>query len=122
MVTRRKGNKKFALFDLTVTLSWQGKWAMESKVRHRYMVICSRECMHAHHVNCSSSDSCLLQDVTGTIKITEFSSSSDPEEYCFCVTAEGSGQAQDNLKAAVEGLQEDMIKLLQQYVQELAAS
>ena len=63
-----------------------------------------------------------LQDVTGTLKITEFSSSSDPDEYCFCVTADGSGQAQDNLKVAVEGLQEDMIKLLQQYVQDLAES
>ena len=29
LLTKRKGNKKFAVFDLKLTLAWEGKWSME---------------------------------------------------------------------------------------------
>ena len=54
--------------------------------------------------------------------ITECTSLSDPEDFCFDVTAEGSGAAQQNLIAAMRGLQKDMVKLLVQFSQELGES
>ena len=63
-----------------------------------------------------------MQTVKGTVKISEFTSLSDPEDYSFEVTAEGTGAAQTNLIAAVKGLQDSIARVLQQYAQELAES
>lgn len=64
-----------------------------------------------------------MQKVKGIVKITEFTSLSDPEDYRFDVTTEsGNGAAQQNLIVAVQGLQEDMVKLLLQYARELSES
>ena len=56
-VNTRKGNKKFAVFDLSVTCKWEG------------------ECSGFAGV------------VKGEIVLTEFASTSDEDEYAFKVTA-----------------------------------
>lgn len=30
-LTKRKGGKKFAVFDLTISLKWEGKWGLQGK-------------------------------------------------------------------------------------------
>lgn len=35
VLTRRKGNKTFAFYDLTLTLSWAGRWLESNQVRAR---------------------------------------------------------------------------------------
>ena len=55
----------------------------------------------------------------GEIKITEFALTNEPCEYLFEVTAEGTGNAQSNLKVAMSGLQPQIVDRLGQYVNEL---
>ena len=56
-----------------------------------------------------------MQTVTGTVIISELAVSSEPDEYQWTFTAEGSGAAHDNLKAAVQGLKPEMAKQLEQF-------
>jgi len=81
-VTLRKGNKKFAVFDLSVTCSWKGSVKTEG-------------------------DDETTKQVTGEIKLTEFSSTNDEDEYEFAVTcSDGDAAATDvfvkKIKAAVQ--------------------
>ena len=62
--------------------------------------------------------------VKGEVTIKEFSSI-DPDEYAFEVSiekAEDAPAAADHLKRGVQGLEQDVMRQLQQYVQELNAS
>lgn len=90
VLTRRKGNKVFAYYDLSLSISWQGRW-LETN-----------------------------ESVTGTVTIGELAVSNDPDEYLWTFTAEGSGTAQDNLKSAVQGLRAEMEKRLEQFAREIA--
>ena len=59
--------------------------------------------------------------VKGEVTIKEFSSI-DPDEYAFEVSVEKEEEAPTaatNLKLAVQGLEKDILKQLQQYVAEL---
>ncbi|KAA6426690.1 hypothetical protein WJX79_001968 [Trebouxia sp. C0005] len=87
LLTTRKGRKRFAMYDLTVTLTWQGSWVEDDK-----------------------------KQVTGEIIIGEFASANDPDEYEWSVTAEGTGTAQDKLKDHVNTLREPVFDKLQRYV------
>ncbi len=63
----------------------------------------------------------LWYQVKGEVKVSEYSSI-DPEEYSFEVTvaaADSGTTAAANLKAAVQGLEEQIFSRLQQYVAEL---
>mmetsp|Transcript_7468 Transcript_7468/g.18998 ORF Transcript_7468/g.18998 Transcript_7468/m.18998 type:complete len:169 (+) Transcript_7468:226-732(+) len=72
-VNIRKGNKRFAVFDLTMTCKWEGE--------------------------CKAFDGV----VKGEIKITEFASTNDTDEYEFKVTAsDGEKGAKDKLKQKIE--------------------
>lgn len=67
-VNTRKGNKKFAVFDLSVTCKWEGE--------------------------CRDFDGA----VKGEIKLTEFASTNDEDEYEFKVTAsDGDKGAKDKM-------------------------
>ena len=67
-VNTRKGNKKFAVFDLSVTCKWEGE--------------------------CKDFDGV----VKGEIKLTEFASTNDEDEYEFKVTAsDGDKGAKDKM-------------------------
>ena len=62
--------------------------------------------------------------VKGEVTIKEFSSI-DPDEYAFEVSiekAEDAPATADHLKRGVQGLEQDVMRQLQQYVQELNAS
>lgn len=59
--------------------------------------------------------------VTGEVVINEFASANEPDEYEWSVTAEGTGTAQDNLKAQVNTLHSSVLQKLQQYDQDLNA-
>ena len=74
-VTIRKGNKKFAVFDLSVTCKWEGE--MEG------------------------TDGA----VKGEIKLTEFASTNDEDEYEFAVTcSEGDAAAKEALKKKISAV------------------
>lgn len=92
-LTRRKKDKIFAVYDLTIVLGWCGHWVENDK------------------------------KVAGEITIKEFSSI-DPDEYAFEVSVEKGEDAPTaaaNLKVAVQGLEKDILRQLQRYVQELNA-
>ena len=62
--------------------------------------------------------------VKGEVTIKEFSSI-DPDEYAFEVSvekAEDAPAAADHLRRAVQGLEQDVMRQLQRYIQELNAS
>eukprot|EP00198_Chlamydomonas_reinhardtii_P014376 XP_001703713.1 predicted protein [Chlamydomonas reinhardtii] len=69
-ITTRKGNKRFAVFDLTVSLAWEGRLAGEGGATAR-----------------------------GEIRVEEVHSTGDEDDYVYSATADGSGPAQDKLKA-----------------------
>ncbi|KAG2424466.1 hypothetical protein HXX76_014518 [Chlamydomonas incerta] len=69
-ITTRKGNKRFAIFDLTVSLAWEGRLAGEGGATAR-----------------------------GEIRVEEVHSTGDEDDYVYSATADGSGPAQDKLKA-----------------------
>ncbi|KAK9860407.1 hypothetical protein WJX84_005391, partial [Apatococcus fuscideae] len=58
-LTKRKGGKKFAVFDLTISLKWEGKWGLQGK------------------------------KVTGDASIGEFASTNDEDEFTYSITAAG---------------------------------
>ena len=60
--------------------------------------------------------------VKGEVTIKEFSSI-DPDEYAFEVSIEEDAPAAaDHLKRAVQGLEQDVMRQLQCYIQDLDAS
>ncbi|KAG2430979.1 hypothetical protein HYH02_013512 [Chlamydomonas schloesseri] len=73
-ITTRKGNKRFAVFDLTISLAWEGRLAGEAGATAR-----------------------------GEIRIEEVHSTSDEDDYVYGATADGSGAAQDKLKWLAAG-------------------
>ena len=78
-VTIRKGNKKFAVFDLSVTLKWEGSLGAEG-----------------------DED---VKAVTGEIKLTEFASTNDEDEYEFAVTcSDGDATAKQLFKKKIAGV------------------
>ena len=74
-VTIRKGDKKFAVFDLSVTCKWEGEMeGMDGAVK-------------------------------GEIKLTEFASTNDEDEYEFAVTcSEGDAAAKEALKKKISAV------------------
>lgn len=89
-VSTRKGNKKLALYDLHITCLWEGQ--MEGNE----------------------------QLVKGELKVEEFSSGSEEEDYVFTTTVEGTGAAQDECKKLAEAnLKQAMLSKLRQLVEEM---
>lgn len=91
--TLRKGNKKFAVYDLYVTLEWNGTWVQDGAA----------------------------VEVTGEVAISEFCSTNEPEEWEVHVSVTGTGEPQSKLRAAVQQQQAAITQRLQQYVAELNA-
>ncbi|KAK9830294.1 hypothetical protein WJX72_010838 [[Myrmecia] bisecta] len=89
LLTIRKGNKKFAVFDLTLTLAWAGRCGEESN------------------------------EVKGEVKITEFASTNEEDEYHFEVSATGTGKEQDQLKQTVKRMRPAILKQLAVFVAEI---
>ncbi|GLC47194.1 hypothetical protein PLESTB_001622200 [Pleodorina starrii] len=90
-ITTRKGNKRFAVFDLTVALAWEGTVAGSSS------------------------------SVRGDIRVEEVHSTGDEDDYVYSVTVEGSGAAQTKLRSLVAGsaVQSKVYGTLAQCIQEL---
>ena len=91
-VTTRKGNKKFAVYDLTVVLKWQGRVV---------------------------SPSATEDAVEGTIKVTELAEGNDADDYTFAVTVEGKGKAQDTLKRAMATTKKAVYEKLEEFVEQM---
>ncbi|GFR49760.1 hypothetical protein Agub_g11921 [Astrephomene gubernaculifera] len=72
-ITTRKGNKRFAVFDMGLVLVWEGAVAGGAGT------------------------------VRGDIRVEEVHSTGDEDDYVYSVTAEGSGAAQDKLRSLVAG-------------------
>ncbi|GAB4814722.1 hypothetical protein N2152v2_001768 [Parachlorella kessleri] len=96
LLTKRKGNKKFAVFDLKLTLAWEGKWSMEDAENPTV--------------------------VSGEVSISEFASMGDHDDIVFGVTATGSSEAHRQLRQAVEALRPHIFSLLDQFAKELQDS
>lgn len=60
-----------------------------------------------------------LQSVTGTVAVLELAVSSDPDDYQWTFTTDGSGVAQDNLKAAIQGLKLQIQERLIQFTKDI---
>lgn len=89
----RKGNKKFAVFDLTVTLKWEGEWTGHD------------------------------EKVKGEVKLSEFASTNDEDEYEYKVTtSDGSKEAKNKLKAKLEkGVHKLFLPKLEEFIKEMSA-
>lgn len=91
-VMMRKGNKKTAIYDLNIVFSYEGTLANEAGKTFK-----------------------------GEVKLNEFSSTNDEDEYEWSVTIEGKGKGNDKIKKLVSGVvQKDMIGKLRQFAQELS--
>jgi Activator of Hsp90 ATPase, N-terminal len=78
----RKGGKKLAVYDLQVTLSWEGFDPEEEAV------------------------------VKGEWKLTEFASANEEDEFAVAVTVEGKGAGKERCKRAAQGLQPEILRHL----------
>ncbi|XRB15847.1 activator of 90 kDa heat shock protein ATPase [Pseudoscourfieldia marina] len=96
-LTIRKGNKKFAYYDVTIVLNWKGK-------KQKPTPSTSEE-------NKDDDDDDLVQ---GTIKITEFAEGNDEDDYTFAVTVEGKGN--DRVKRAIATLKKDIFDRLGEFL------
>ena len=77
--TMRKGNKKFAVFDLQVTLAWEGRW-VDGDVQVRSRLRGSRRgCVLALMLSAAADRPNRMQ-VKGDVQLREFSSVNDPDE------------------------------------------
>lgn len=88
-VTTRKGNKKFAVFDLKLTLSWTMSPLEDGT------------------------------EIKGEVKIDDFASTGDPDDYVYTVTAEGTGTAQDVGKTTVLQMRSTINDKLHAFAEEL---
>jgi len=97
-VSTRKGGKKFGCFDLSFTLKWSGR---------------------VLNVEGLDGDD---DEVKGEIKVKEFCSTNDEDEYEYVVsTSDGKSEAKDALKLRVEKTVEDvLLPRLRQFALELA--
>ena len=132
MLTRRKANKTFAYFDLTLTLKWEGRWLENNEVgkvsatAYFLTLACAYACCTPLDGAASAqlhllvlTQRCPLQSVTGTVVVSDLAVSSEPDEYQWTFSADGSGVAQDNLKAAVQGLKPQIQKQLVQFTKDI---
>ena len=128
LLTTRKGNKRFAVYDLNVTLTWEGLWVQEENKQVCNLVPPGVSCCIAARSRWDMCESvtdvaeapCGVDlQITGEVVIGEFASANDSDEYEWTVTAEGSGDAQERLKQQMQTLQGLVYKKLQQYDQAL---
>ncbi|EFJ41648.1 hypothetical protein VOLCADRAFT_107607 [Volvox carteri f. nagariensis] len=94
-ITTRKGNKRFAVFDLTLALTWEGLVAGGSST-------CPSSSFHPI-IRRDRGFSIGHQPsvVKGDIRVEEVHSTGDEDDYVYSVTVEGSGAAQTKLRSLV---------------------
>eukprot|EP00850_Spirogloea_muscicola_P023629 SM000373S13611 [mRNA] locus=s373:5618:6524:- [translate_table: standard] len=93
VVNTRKGNKRFVMYDLTLTLSWSAP-VLYAESGHR-------------------------EDVKGEIKLAEFANDNELLDYVYEVKVTGEGQAHDRLKIAMWGARDELIGILHNVLAEL---
>ncbi len=81
-LSTRKGNKKVAVYDLTLTLSWEG------------------------------FDAALDETCKGELKLSEFASANDEDEFLCTATVEGKGAAHETLRARAAALRPQVVRVL----------
>lgn len=95
-VSTRKGGKKFGCFDLSFTLKWTGRAGGVESVEE-------------------------TEDVTGEIKVKEFCSTNDEDEYEYTVSAsDGKSESKELLKSRIEkSVESVLLPKLRQFCAEL---
>ncbi len=88
-LSTRKGNKKVAVYDLVLTLEWSGHDAASDT--------------HAK----------------GELKLSEFASANDEDEFVCAVTVEGKGAPQEALRKRVATLRAAVVRDLLAVAQEM---
>ncbi len=90
-MSTRKGNKKVAVYDLTVTLSWEG------------------------------SDAASDTSSKGELKVSEFASANDEDEFVCTCTVDGKGATHEALRKRAAQLRPDVVKTLLAIAAEMLA-
>jgi hypothetical protein len=90
-VSTRKGNRKVAVYDLTVTLSWEGFDA--------------------------ASDT----SAKGELKVSEFASANDEDEFVCTCTVEGKGATHEALRKRAAQMRPDVVATLLAIASEMLA-
>lgn len=95
-VSTRKGNKKLAIWDLSITLSWTGRTA-------------------------AGGDEIKAK---GEIKIEEFMAATEEDDWLWSVTVEGSGSEEEKaaLKKLAEGSKPSVMEKLNEFAKLFVAS
>eukprot|EP01025_Chloroclados_australasicus_P004210 TRINITY_DN1100_c0_g1_i3.p3 TRINITY_DN1100_c0_g1~~TRINITY_DN1100_c0_g1_i3.p3 ORF type:complete len:124 (+),score=11.55 TRINITY_DN1100_c0_g1_i3:233-604(+) len=89
-LTKRKGNKKFAMYDLVLDMKWEAKFTNKQNKK-----------------------------VKGKISISDFTSSLDREDWIFTVTCDESGDLKEEAKSHACELQDSVYEQLEQLILEL---
>ena len=92
-VNIRKGNKRSVIYDITLTMTWNGQM----------LIVPAAE----------------PQTVSGEIRVAEFANDLEADDYLFEVTVEGQGQAHDWLRSKVRRMRDPILAKLQQILEEL---
>ena len=90
-MSTRKGNRKVAVYDLTVTLSWEG-WDAATETTSK-----------------------------GDFKVAEFASANDEDEFVCTCTVEGKGAQHEALRKRAAQLRPDVVKTLLAIAAEMLA-
>mmetsp|Transcript_27428 Transcript_27428/g.87900 ORF Transcript_27428/g.87900 Transcript_27428/m.87900 type:complete len:136 (+) Transcript_27428:354-761(+) len=94
-LTTRKGNKKFAHYDLTLTLSWEGEAVAEEGT----------------------------EKVAGELKVTEFETGNEDDEIAMASTVEGTtSAAKTRMKKSVLSVRPALLAALQKFADEIAVA
>jgi len=88
-LTKRKGNKKFAFYDLKLILEWEAE------------------------------DAATGDQVKGTCTVSEFTTGHDEDDVEFEVKAEGEGEAKERMTKTVSRTRAAVYDKLRSFAQEL---
>jgi len=88
-LSTRKGNKKVAVYDLSLTLAWEGFEAEGGT------------------------------SVKGEWKLAEFASANEEDEYVVTVTAEGKGGAHEAHRRRAASLQKELLTRLHRIAEDM---
>ena len=89
-----------AVYDLSVTLNWEGQCTAEDKAVSRAVLAFATNVLHRRSRSLSSPPINASQ-VTGTLQVADFCLGAE-EDAVVTATAEGKGKAQERLRTAVK--------------------
>ena len=115
-VSFRKGGKKLAVYDLTLTFNWEAE-----------LVSPTKETTTVTDADADNGDSDKRETIRGEIVLKDFATENDEDEYewSFNVTdskcsKDASKESKQKAKRMIAESKEDILKVLRQYTSELS--